>query len=318
MPTLPVDRLSLGDSPRLGAVRADHVRALADSPTGWPPIMVQRRTLHVIDGVHRVHAARRRGDTTIAVTFYEGDDRDAFVEAVRANAQHGLALSLAERAAAAARILESHADWSNARVAAVTGVSATTVRTIRACSTTHAAGSNARVGRDGRTRPLDTTAARVLTAQLVRDDPTASVREIARATRLSVSTVWDVRERVRRGEDPVPRRLARGATPVGRMERGRGERATVSRSSVSPSSILHALARDPAWCRTESGRAVLRWLHARIVLADDVTRVANVVPDHSLGVLADLASANASAWETLARRLRERRSAAEQVGHAAS
>ncbi|MFC7729983.1 hypothetical protein [Actinomadura keratinilytica] len=75
-----------------------------------PPILVHRRTMRVVDGMHRLRAARLQGRCEIGVRFVDGPDADVFVAAVRANIGHGLPLSLADREAAAARCRRT---WRN-------------------------------------------------------------------------------------------------------------------------------------------------------------------------------------------------------------
>ena len=53
------------------------------------PILVRRCTNQVIDGVHRLIAARRRGQETIALRYFDGDEASAFVLAVSMNVAHG-------------------------------------------------------------------------------------------------------------------------------------------------------------------------------------------------------------------------------------
>ncbi|MFD0433138.1 ParB N-terminal domain-containing protein, partial [Streptomyces chartreusis] len=92
-----------------------------------PPIIVHRDSMRVIDGLHRLRAAQLRGHSTIAVTFYDGTEADAFVLAVESNVRHGLPLSLPDRKRAAVRIIATHPQWSDRKIASVTGISPATV-----------------------------------------------------------------------------------------------------------------------------------------------------------------------------------------------
>jgi hypothetical protein len=83
-----------------------HARMLAEAEGDLPSVVLHRATMCVIDGMHRLRAAELRGDKTIAVRFFDGDDDAAFVLAVQANIAHGLPLSFADREAAAVRIPE--------------------------------------------------------------------------------------------------------------------------------------------------------------------------------------------------------------------
>ncbi|MBR7827734.1 ParB-like nuclease domain-containing protein, partial [Actinospica sp. MGRD01-02] len=130
---VPVGRLDLSGSPRLSSgIDKQHVCALAqlDPPT-LPPVLVHQRTLRVIDGIHRVHAAILRGDATIAAELIDCDEAEIFIRAVQANATHGLPLSLDDRRAAASRILETHPQWSDRMIAKIAGLSPNTVGAIR-------------------------------------------------------------------------------------------------------------------------------------------------------------------------------------------
>src|SRR5581483_11804689 len=91
-----VATLSTGLSPRLGPVRPAHVDALMEVIDVLPPVLVQRRTMTVIDVAHRLEAHRKLGRSQIPARLIDGPDAEIFVLAVRANTTHGLPLSLAE------------------------------------------------------------------------------------------------------------------------------------------------------------------------------------------------------------------------------
>src|SRR5687768_2708992 len=80
-----VNSLVASDSPRLNGESMTHAQALANSDASLPPIVVHRRTMRVIDGMHRLRAARLRGQHEIDVRFFDGSEEDAFVIAVAAN-----------------------------------------------------------------------------------------------------------------------------------------------------------------------------------------------------------------------------------------
>lgn len=221
----PVVRVRLGDlrledSPRSSGEDMEHVHLLADVDGPLPPITVHRPTMRVIDGAHRVRAAQLNGSDEIEARLLDCPGDSAFVLAVRANITHGLPLSHADRAAAAARIVACHPEWSDRAVAAVTGISDKTVCRIRSRSlgdgTPPGKASDKRLGRDGRSRPLDSGLRRLQAAAMINDKPAAGLREVARATGLSTATVHDVRRRLMRGEDPVPGRY-RAAASAGQV-----------------------------------------------------------------------------------------------------
>lgn len=94
---LPLADIVQPDSPRLSGLNDEHARLLAHSEATLPPILVNRRTMRVVDGAHRLLAAKLRGQETIDVHFCDCDNDEAFVLAVEKNVTHGLPLSRAER-----------------------------------------------------------------------------------------------------------------------------------------------------------------------------------------------------------------------------
>src|SRR5271155_3998957 len=92
---VPLSSLQPADSPRLEGLDAAHAETLAEIESELPPILVQRSTMRVIDGMHRLSAAWIRGHEKIQVQFVDCDEFDAFLVAVAANIRHGLPLTLA-------------------------------------------------------------------------------------------------------------------------------------------------------------------------------------------------------------------------------
>jgi len=276
---VPISRLRLGGSPRTGDVSAEHIRVLARATVPMPPIIVHRGTMCVLDGVQRVRAATLSAREHIEAQFFDGDENEAFVLAVEANTAHGLPLSVTDRKAAAARIILSHPTRSDRWIAVISGLTASTVGEIRRRSTVEAARSNTRLGRDGRTRPLDSSDGRRLAGELMRADPDRSLRDIARAAGIAPSTVLDVRNRISCGEDPVP---ARKSVPPPRRP-----------DEPDPLAIMRTLCKDPSLRLTEAGRTLLRWLDAHTVTGEPP--VADV-PAHCAAAIAALARHNARFW----------------------
>jgi hypothetical protein len=306
---VPIGSLRVGDSPRLDREREDHARLLAESAAKLPPILVQRSTMRVIDGMHRMRAAQLRGEQSIEVEFFDGGDDDAFVLAVRANVTHGLPLTLADRKAAATRILTSHGWYSDRSIAAITGLSAETVAGIRRRGTVGSQGPrDVRVGRDGRVRPLSSVERRTLASRAIAARPEASLREIARVVGLSPTTVRDVRKRMLRGEDPVPE-----GRPTGRKRRAgdpmQGKRAAPPRTElIAPDerfvgadkpSLLNNLSRDPSLRFTESGRNIVRALFARSG-GPPPRELTEALPPHCRYTVAALARICAEEWRGFA------------------
>jgi hypothetical protein len=298
--------LEVADSPRLVGEDATHVHRLAQVEAPLPPIIVHRPTMRVIDGMHRLGAARLRGDRTIEVQFFDGSAAEAFVIAVNANVTHGLPLSRADREAAAARIIGTHPHWSDRALAAVTGLATATIAAIRSRTGDHSAQPPARMGRDGRVRPLNAAAGRRLASRLFADRPDASLREVALAAGISPATARDVRIRMHRGDDPVPaarrggrRRRASSPGPhadgPGRIPGGRDVAA-----------VLRDLRRDPSLRLVESGRELLRWLSTHTIHSGSWQPFVSTTPSHAAYVVAALARQAAREWLEFADRLEQR------------
>ncbi|SED21567.1 ParB-like nuclease domain-containing protein [Amycolatopsis tolypomycina] len=306
--SVPIDSLVRADSPRLDGENDEHIRLLAESGVAFPPILVQKSTSRVIDGMHRLRAAELRREDRIDVQYYEGDDDSSFILGVRANITHGLPLSLADRAAAATRICAVRPYLSDRTIASATGLSTKTIRSIRAQSSGENSGTAARVGRDGRVRPLSTEPGRRLAAQLMAENPDASLRAISRAAGIAVATARDVRERVRAGLSPVPenqRRADRG--PNRNVVPRAGEAGNGNSPETGELTILRTLARDPSLRFSERGRALLRWLVAHTADVRGWKRFVNDIPPHCEDVLARISRMNAAAWHELAGRLERQR-----------
>ena len=292
----PVDSLVLADSPRLAGENAEHVQRLAQIHGGLPPILVHRATMQVIDGWHRVRAAILRGEDDIEVRFFDGPENQVFVLAVGANSQHGLPLSLADRRAAAGRIIASYPVWSDRAVAATVGLAAGTVAGLRRKLGTSA--STERIGRDGRARRLDAAQGRRIASEILAERPTASLREVAKEARISPATVRDVRLRMERGESnaearskaPAIRRVG-GQVPVG--------------GSRDFDAIMRGLRSDPSLRLTDSGRNFLRCFMPRVVGPRGLDDLVDGIPPHSKYAIAGLARKCADEWGRFAEELEQ-------------
>jgi AraC-like DNA-binding protein len=280
---VPINSLLPPDSPRLAGENVEHTRALAESTEPFPPVWVHRPSMRVIDGMHRLRAAIMRGQADMEVWFFDGNDEDAFLLAVRANVAHGLQLSSEDRIAAAARIMCAHPQWSDRTIASVTGLSAKTVRAVRRRSGADGPHLLTRIGRDGKVYPVDNSEGRRTAGRLLADSPHASLREVARAAGISPTTVRDVRARLRRGEDPVPRRVG----PPGP-------------GHVDSSSLFVSLRNDPSLRFSESGRILLRLLGAHAIEPSRWEQLGGDVPPHCRGAVAELSRSCARAWQEFA------------------
>ncbi len=304
-----VHSLRPADSPRLAGVDPEHARALAEMDAELPPILVHHPTMRVIDGMHRLGAAQLKGDHVIGVRFFEGSEEEAFLLAVKTNIAHGLPLTLADRRAAAERIVRSRPEASDRWIAEIAGLAAKTVAAIRRHVWQSAPQLTGRIGRDGRFRPLSSAEGRRRAGELVIAQPEASLRKIAMYAGISVGTARDVRERIRRGEDPTPPKRRRATGP--RVEPPVRPTVAPARSTVEPVdhlSILGRLRSDPSLRYTESGRALLRWLGPRVIGQSDWEDALRDVPPHCAIVIARIARGCARAWAELAEELERRTS----------
>lgn len=308
--TMPVRALLPADSPRLTGENMEHVRLLAESEAPLPPILVHRRTRKIIDGMHRLRAAMLRGEETIRVRMFDGSDEAAFILAVRANVAHGLPLSLADREAAAGRILRSEPRWSDRVIGSITGLSSKTIGVIRRRVLGDAPGAESRIGRDGRVRPLNCDEGRRRAGELFTARPGASLREVAREAGVSLGTARDVRQRLQRGEDPVPSRQRGNRSPRETHTVEQQLRRTASAIRIDRTrdreTILANLRRDPSIRFTESGRDLLRWLEQHVTGVEDLEKFAELLAPHCAYVMADLACAVADEWLQVAEGLRRR------------
>jgi hypothetical protein len=327
-----VDTLLPADSPRLNGLDEQHVRQLADVYPALPPILVHSRTMRVIDGMHRLAAARRNRVDVVAVRYFTGTEEESFLRSVSANVAHGLPLSPEERKTAAHRILDMCPELSDRAVGACTGLSPKTVAAVRSRSTEDSARLNVRMRSNGKAHPLDRTAERLHAAQLMIARPDLPLRAVVKETGLSLGTVHDVRQRLLRGDAPVPasRRRPPRIQPL-------GTDVTASRRSCDPESpdplhrapetlgasapgrsrtsleMLRKLASDPSLRHSESGRHFLRWLHDHFVVDDSWRQWTEAVPPHSAATLADLALHCSRTWKRFAEDLTSRRLTGAQL-----
>ncbi|MDA5145918.1 ParB/RepB/Spo0J family partition protein [Streptomyces sp. AD681] len=317
-----VDTLLPADSPRLNGLDEQHVKQLADVYPTLPPILVHSRTMRVIDGMHRLAAARRNRLDVVEVRYFTGTEEESFLRSVSANVAHGLPLSPDERKTAAHRILDMCPELSDRAVGACTGLSPKTVASVRSRSTEDSTRLNVRVRSNGKAHPLDRTAERLHAAQLMIARPDLPLRAVVKETGLSLGTVHDVRQRLLRGDTPVPvsrRRSPRVQSPgtdVPASRRGfppegpdplRRAPETVPGRSRTSLEMLRKLASDPALRHSEAGRHFLRWLHDHFVVDDSWRQWTEAVPPHSAATLADLALHCSRTWKRFAEDLASRR-----------
>ncbi|KUL52860.1 ParB/RepB/Spo0J family partition protein [Streptomyces sp. NRRL S-1521] len=303
--------LAVAGSPRTSGVDQEHVAALAVVQTPLPPITVHRPTMRVIDGLHRLRAAELRGERKIAVKYFDGAEEDAFVLAVESNVTHGLPLSTADRKRAAARIIASHPQWSDRMIASVSGIAAGTVADLRRRESGGGADQGSRIGHDGRVRPINGAEGRRIASELIAQNPTLSLRQVARVAAISPETVRDVRNRMMRGEDPLTRRgrQARGGdgTAAAAPRLGRTPSAVLAKDSAQDrAAAVKRLKADPALRFSEIGRTLLRLLSVHSISVEEWEQILDKVPPHCRGVVAYLAKESAEMWSEVAVRVQSK------------
>jgi hypothetical protein len=345
LPTSGVLITSLVPGPLLRQAGADiaHVRILADAAAfnDLPPILVQKRTLQIIDGMHRFEVAKLEGRTHITARIIDCTDDDAFILAMRSNILHGLPLTRADRIAGAKHILASHPDWSDRVVASTSGLGAKAIAAIRCESAENIQQFEKRIGRDGKRRPIRGVDGRKRAAEYFAARPDASLREAARETDVSLGTVHDVREKIRRGLDPTvgsgrsQLRSVEQSEPVdpaghlrhvgGRSaDEAPGNRVTAadgpparrktSGESTRGFSVIPAkLANDPTLRYSESGRVFIRWLSLHVIDVAEWRNMIEAVPDHWRNGISALADAVAEEWNEFAKELRGKMESASLV-----
>jgi ParB-like chromosome segregation protein Spo0J len=310
--TVPVDSLLPADSPRSRGEDDEHIQRLAERGDDLPPVLVQQGTMRVIDGMHRLRAAIRNGRRSIEVEFFDGDDEEAFIRAVEQNVAHGLPLTLADRKDAAARILGFRPALSDRSVASMTGLSPKTIGAIRARLSEEIPRLDARQGRDGRLRPLDSNEGRLRAAEVIRKNPGAPLREIATLAGVSPETARSVKAQLREGDNPPRNRRQRPGRTVKQPAESAGggaeSSATVDAGAQDPrngqptdeiKSILQKLSRDPALRHSETGRRLLQIIHAKTVDSLLLSMLMQESPPHSRPLLARIARCNASIWKEI-------------------
>ena len=165
-------------------------------------------------------------------------------------------------------------------------------------------------------RPLDSSEARQRAAELLSDHPEASLRDVAQAAGISPATVLDVRNRLKRGESPVPERSS--PAPISKRATGHGvpgtppgegpaaERAlplALQGNPPSVAAVVEKLLRDPSLRNNERGKGILRLLQVNAVGAEQLSEVATTLPPHCVAIVLQLAHRYAKMWQDFAKEL---------------
>jgi hypothetical protein len=321
--SIPVSSLGPAFHLRQSGTDIAHVRMLADTAdhAKLPPILVQKRSSRIIDGMHRVEVARLRGEWRIRALLVDCTDEEALVLAVRSNTLHGLPLSRADRISGAKRILANHSDWSDRALAEIAGLSAKSIASLRNSTTSDTQPHVKRLGRDGKRRPVVAGEGRQRAADYINAHPEASLRQVARETDVSIGTVYDVRERLRRGvlhvAEVSPSRarqaesdstrtpaLAAADHPASSPRTLPMRRVAGNPRQFAWAAISAKLAGDPALRYTEGGRAFLRWMSTHSMQADEWREFIDAVPLRWLGEVGQMAASMTEEWRQFADQLR--------------
>jgi hypothetical protein len=286
---IPLADLHIGPTARSGVSQA-RVAALAEAPGSWSPLLVQRETLAILDGVHRYHAALELGVSMLQCEIFDGDEHEAFVEAVRRNVSQGLPLRLPERQRAARRLLSIRGEWSDRMIASICGLSPATVRELRRCSTARNGQLNRRLGADGRLRPIDREDLHRRTEIAVRANPSASLREIAREVHASPTTVAKIRALVHASNPPA-------APSVSTIYR-HGHTESTANVGVDDRSHV-SWEEDTALQARASSSDLLEWF-CRTNISEEWRDQAYAVPLSRVYEIADEARRRASCWARFA------------------
>jgi ParB-like chromosome segregation protein Spo0J len=285
-----ISRLQFGFSPRKSMYDEGHVAALVEVFDELPPVLVHAPTMRVIDGVHRVLAARARGERTISARLAEGSEGEAAIQAVQSNIAHGKPLTVDERESAALKVMAIEPAWSDRRIAEVCGLSPKTVARLRNPTTEDAPQLRVRVGRDGVARPTDPAGLRHRIAAALEGDPNASIRAIAERTGASQGTVRDVRRRVAQGEDVLPPKLVR-----------------LREREADPQPDVVVRTASDAYRSTQEGADFAEWFESRHMTDDEEwTRFVDAIPVSRVYEVADAARLCGGAWLRFASALEAR------------
>ncbi|NUT05939.1 MAG: ParB N-terminal domain-containing protein [Hamadaea sp.] len=312
------DVLKDGLSPRLDGLTATHVQHLAELDQDLPPLVVHRATMRVVDGAHRLAAARKRDLTQLPVVYFDGTDDEAFVLAVRLNVVHGKALRPRDRSAAARRILQAQPEWSDRWIASVCGVAPRTVAALRGAAADDGQRAHTRVGRDGRRHPLSAEEGRRSAAEIMRDEPGISLRQVAQRAGVSVGTALDVRRRMLTDGSVAPTRVQPTASLRAVQRWSTPDDAQRRLQAVRDH--LEWLTREPSLRYSDRGRALLRLVSMTFTFLDNSGPVMSAVPDHCRPSLQTVARSCALSWLALAEQLEaaeEAQAAESRLGGAA-
>jgi hypothetical protein len=159
-------------------------------------------------------------------------------------------------------------------IATVSGLSGATISRIRKAHPEVT--SEARVGHDGKVRPVNSMERRRVARAILLAEPTLSLREVARRAGISPETARSVRRRL--PDEPV--------TPP-----------------QDPTTLVRQLRSDPTLRFSETGRTLLRLLEVRALPPEKWAAIAENMPPHWRDSVARVAMECADTWRMFAEQL---------------
>jgi ParB-like chromosome segregation protein Spo0J len=203
---LPVARIAAGPKVRKERIDLDHAQRLVPVLDACPPIKVREvgDGYQLVDGQHRLSAAKFGNRPTIRGVVLALSDAEAFVESVKSNHDHGLPLTFAERSTAAARMVELYPDWSDRVIANACAVHESVIAGLRPTAR-DAQLDGKRTGADGKRRPAtkaDQQAKRKVIADVLEKNPDWSLHRVAEFAGASPMTVASVRTEMEQKKSP--------------------------------------------------------------------------------------------------------------------
>jgi ParB-like chromosome segregation protein Spo0J len=290
---LPLASLTFNHALREFGIDGSHVQALAELGGRWQPILVWGPENLVVDGQHRVAAARKLGFSSIRARTIAGSEIEAIAESIRLNVFHGLPLTLRDRVRAAERLSARVPEWSDRRIAAVCGISAPTVAKVRRAES--GSSSDERVGLDGKRRPAKAGVVRQRVLEALQANPAGSLRAIAAVANTSPETVRLVRKTMSLVSDHVsPIRAEAGAASVQLQEPNQVD--GVDRT---------AWRNDHALTTCANAEDLLEWLESGAAVYDWPAYTGSV-PLSRIYEIADEAQRRSAEWGKFARALQVR------------
>jgi DNA-binding CsgD family transcriptional regulator len=287
-----VSALPVGQRWRSGGLDERRVVTLA-AAGAVSPLLVRRVDHLVVDGAHRLGAARRLGLHTVPVEWFEGSALDVARAFIDRNDRDGTPIVTPDRDALLAWVLREEPAWSDRLIAASCGVSPKSVARQRRGDEEPAGEIARRIGRDGRARPARAGLVREQVVAALEASPGASLRAIAQQLGVSPETVRSVRRSLAdRDEAPAPRPVA---APV---------------PSWVPSPIAPrpqpTWQDDRAFQSTASGCSFVDWFESTQVDAIGERKRASEVPLSRVYEVADEALRRAAFWKSFAEDLEAR------------